>query len=171
MSSLFQEFTVGIDIMLRKWTAFQICIQQDLAGFDSIQKHTQLLHLICNYFLTQDQRVTQQLLDESLVWFFEDMFNVALEDGSASDVARRMCGLYNDVVQRGDVTQLNVLKQTAPVNNTAYSRIDATHSDDSDDSEDDSDEEMYVVKEKIEPVIDEDGFQMVQKGQKKHNWK
>jgi len=163
---LFSLFEESVHIILHRWTALQICIDQDLAGANSIQKLAQLHALITSFFLKEGLSVTTDRLEESLGWFFTDMFNVALEDGSAREVAARMCGLFGRIVVSGDGQVIEEMRRLTS-GGAKDSDIQCIMSDDSE-SESDKDIAMSTSTTKTEPEIDDDGFQLIQKGHSRH---
>lgn len=163
---LSSEFSTAVLIILQRWTALQICIEQQLAGSNSQQKVTQLHELITNFYSQDGQRVTEHALEESLGWFFSDMFNVAIEDGSTLEVARKLCTLYTEVVIQGNMSTVESMKKLVYMK--PQSQIQAGLSDDSEDDDSEGEGSVQMDVERSEPTIDEDGFQLIQKGHKKH---
>ena len=113
-------------------------------------------------------------------------YKVKLEDGSAEEVAVKVCGLYFSIIGRGDLSlckELFDLKLRHPTarERCAASKIAEMSEDSCDDDEEEEDigmdeeeshngnEGMDIVKlQKEGPVVDDDGFQMVSKGNRKH---
>lgn len=121
------------------------------------------------------------LLDEAL----QVDFNVQAEDDSPYQVARSLVNMHNQVAS-GEVSYIETLRQLQPVSSTACQQEarpkDPEASEDSSSSEDegedeggDSEGEAMEVEgtEEMEmevptstlggPIIDEDGFQLVQR--------
>jgi pre-rRNA-processing protein TSR2 len=137
--------------------------------------------------LSEDQLadlVDQDELAEMLEGMVSDEFEVDLDDGSADEVAGDVVKLWKKLT-KGDKAMVEELEEL--VRSTAGKKVQAQgHGDDeqeldedgnllegSDDSSDDDDVEMANTegppepKEKQEPVVDDDGFTLVQKKGKK----
>jgi pre-rRNA-processing protein TSR2 len=127
-----------------------------------------------------EQSDLEGLLDEAL----QVDFNVQAEDDSPYQVARSLVNMHNQVAS-GEVSYIETLRQLQPVSSTACQQEarpnDPEASEDSSSSEgegedegDDSEGEAMEVEgsEEMEtedsnalrgPIIDEDGFQLVQR--------
>lgn len=118
-----------------------------------------------------------------------DEFDANLEDGSIEIVARDLGRVWEVIVQKGDVEglrEVEILEKRVEerkgkgVQATKGSGPDVGEdgeelSDDSEDGSDDEDEDgmevdeapALVPRERVEKVVDEDGFELVQKGNKR----
>ena len=120
------------------------------------------------------------LLDEAL----QVDFNVQAEDDSPYQVARSLVNMHNQVAS-GEVSYIETLRRLQPVSSTACqqearpkdpeaSGDSSSSEDEGEDEGDDSEDEAMEVEgtEEMEtedsntlrgPIIDEDGFQLVQR--------
>lgn len=125
--------------------------------------------------------VDDEDLAEMLFHMMEDEFEVELEDGSPEEIGRQVVLGWRKIVN-GDLTILTELESQvkAKAGKKEKARIEGETGDvdemgnileRSDEDEDDDDEDyetddeapkLVQVKEKVEPVVDEDGFELVQ---------
>lgn len=133
--------------------------------------------------MTEDQLadlVDQDDLAEMLEGMISDEFEVDLDDGSADEVAGDVVKLWKKVV-KGDKAMVDELEELVRTTGSKKVQAQGNGEDllldeegnplpDSDGSSDDEDTEMSEPaqpKEKQEPVVDDDGFTLVQKKGKK----
>ncbi len=119
-----------------------------------------------------EQTDLEEFLDEAL----QVDFNVQAEDDSPYQVARSLVNMYTQV-SRGDTSYVESLRQQAPASAAACQNADgaAAEESSSSDEEDGSDSDGEAMDaeggEDMEmddappagPVVDEDGFQQVQR--------
>jgi pre-rRNA-processing protein TSR2 len=114
----------------------------------------------------------QDLLDEAI----QVDFNVQAEDDSPYTVARSLYNTYSQVAS-GDTTYVQTLKQQFEANganqivaesmrNSAQFLGGEESSSSDDDDEEDGEDGMDIDEDQgpPQPVVDEDGFQVVQRG-------
>ncbi|KAI5794499.1 putative 20S pre-rRNA protein [Peziza echinospora] len=126
-------------------------------------------------------------VEETLLQVMQDEFEVGVDDDSSLEVARDICSLREKYLQgnlgaveawrtryenrrRGATTQAAISRAPRVVEKDG-DETDEELDDEDDDDEEDSDEEMggvsttpaAVPRERLEPVIDDDGFELVQK--------
>lgn len=180
---LFEE---AATLLFRRWTALNLAIENQWGGASSVEKADTIWAETMEWFYKHKEHYSDDLgmeLEDSL----EHDFNMKLEDGSPYEVAKMLVLLHNELLQRNEKT-LNKLRQTAPVPVAASrsERVDrdgtvvagageASSSDsDSDMDEDDMDADEAaagagmqpshgVPQQPKGPVIDEEGFELVQK--------
>ncbi|KAJ3392221.1 hypothetical protein HDU92_008573 [Lobulomyces angularis] len=149
------------------WTALNICIEQDLAGFNSIQQKTYLYENILEFFKKHSRNVEPHELARNFEDFFDEIFSLSLEDNSQYQIGTLLCKLYNEIFFSNSLEELTKLRNWSSMKKSGTVKIVNNEGESTDDDSDESlvDEEMLVVKEKskIEPVIDDDGFELVQK--------
>lgn len=102
--------------------------------------------------------------------YFDEIFHIGLEDGSENEVSRHIYNLYRDIVINHKTEELLRLRNLAHSQRPVSKGNKVSNGDDSSDSEegkDGSEDEMMEVEPsvstKMEPIIDEDGFELVQK--------
>lgn len=179
-------FSEGVTLILRRWTALQIALDQGLGSGNPNTDFADLHEETVGYFQRNGGDANAEDLAENFEMWFDQVFNLALEDGSALQVGRSLEQLYRQIVVEGNPATLLALREsqasvvgrqragTQIVGNNEEGLTVEDNSDDSDDDDDDeedSDEEMGEAgpssssggpKGKPEKIIDEDGFETVQ---------
>jgi pre-rRNA-processing protein TSR2 len=195
-------FARGLLARLSLWPALRIAVHQNWGGPQSAQKQRWLAGVITDEFEASLPPVSASLtafdsyqsapmhtshtlpepdseyIETMLLQIMDDEFEVALEDGSAFDVARDVVRLWNDAKEGKDdyVKDLEVQADRMKGKMPQY-EVDAGSASDWEDSEDDnedesgSDSEDYgkeVVPQLLDhakevPEVDEDGFTTVKR--------
>ncbi|PSC70621.1 pre-rRNA-processing TSR2-like protein [Micractinium conductrix] len=180
-------FEEGCALIFTRWTALQLGVQNEWGGSHSRQKAGDLLRDTINWFYnTKDHEMfdLQDLLDEAL----QVDFNIQAEDDSPYQVARQLVNMHNQVAA-GDFSYVEQMRaaaaqaaaaaaaaaaasQRAP-NGLPEADEDSSSSVDEEDGSDDDDamdaeggEDMDMddaPQQPQGPVVDEDGFQVVQR--------
>jgi len=197
-------FARGLLARLELWPALRIAVHQNWGGPQSAQKQRWLAGIITDEFEASLPSPFASLtpldayhpprmhpshtlpepdteyIETMLLQIMDDEFEVALEDGSAFDIARDILRLWNDAKEGRDgyVKDLEVQVERMKGKLPQYEVAAGSGSDwDSDDGEDengsgsDSDNEDYgkeVVPQLLDhakkgPEIDEDGFTIVKR--------
>ena len=188
-------FARGPIALFTLWPAVRLAVSEEWGGPDSKEKRTWMISEVVDYFesclpkanepnMTEEQLaelVDQDDLAEMLEGMVSDEFEVDLDDGSADEVAGDVVKLWKKVV-KGDQAMVDELEEL--VRTTGSKKVQAQGNGDDDEeldedgnplpdsegSSDDEDIEMAAPaqpKEKQEPVVDDDGFTLVQKKGKK----
>lgn len=178
-------FNEGVMLTLRRWTALQIALDQGLGAGDAERDFTDLLEETIGYFTRNGADANAEDLSDNFEMWFDQVFNMSLEDGSALQVGRSLEELYRQVVGQGNPAPVLALresqarvvgKQRAGTQLVAGQDEEGlTVEDDSDsDSDDSSDEDMDTdggagpstepqQRNKPEKIIDDEGFETVQR--------
>ena len=153
-----------------------------MGGPTSAEKANTLQTFTYDFFAAHGLEVDSSELEENLSGYFEEAFNVYLEDDSPALVAKDIVNLYRELSQ-GSLIRLEKLRSTSSAIAAAAAARRANHNNQNDSSDDDDDDddnnegdnelngeddamEMDISRSpvaKLEPVIDEDGFELVQK--------
>lgn len=197
----FPLFAEGMGYILTRWTALQLAI--DFANHNPSANKQQELHgLLSDFFMGHGASVERDELADNLALYMDEEFSLMLEDSSEEQVAEAIVKLYRDIVQKGDTSELERLRQsvankTAAATRAASQRINQDNDGDSSDDDyndgEDGDcqmgapsssttspphfrrsnitdsemmmdgDESYAARNAPEPVIDQDGFELVQK--------
>eukprot|EP00892_Ulva_mutabilis_P012337 jgi/Ulvmu1/9476/UM052_0045.1 len=186
------QFEEGVNLVLKKWTALQLAVENQWGGRDSTEKADDMYNEILEWFYKRKEHYPDELepLLETII--LED-FNVQAEDGSPLQVSKALVDLYKQCLA-GDFSLIQRLSAVASgaqqsagfaVDNdgTAVPMNTADGGDSSDDDADDDDEmdvdeagpgaaaaqEETAQRQQAPagPVIDDDGFQMVQRGRRR----
>ncbi|KIK41137.1 hypothetical protein CY34DRAFT_13237 [Suillus luteus UH-Slu-Lm8-n1] len=195
-------FARGLLARLALWPAFRIAVHQNWGGPQSAQKQRWLAGVITDEFEASLPPVSASLtafdsyqsapmhpshtlpepdseyIETMLLQIMDDEFEVALEDGSAFDVARDVVRLWNDAKEGKDdyvkdlEMQADRMKGKMPQFEVdAGSASDWEDSDDDNEDESGSDSEDYgkeavpqlLGHAKEVPDVDEDGFTTVKR--------
>ncbi|BFZ56592.1 rRNA accumulation-related protein [Savitreella phatthalungensis] len=187
-----QYFELGVALTLYRWEALTLAVSNGWGGAESEGKRDWLAGIVVDMFPTAvgedeksaDVSVEELDIEDVLMQVMSDEFEVSLEDDSAIAVAREVIRLHGCCC-RGDFDEIKQMKEKFEARGNkatpSASRRERTEGDD-DDSSDEGDEdhedgngddEMMDVdtqageastrRHTIEPVVDEDGFELVQK--------
>ncbi|XP_051136472.1 pre-rRNA-processing protein TSR2-like isoform X2 [Andrographis paniculata] len=88
----------GINLLLSRWTALRMTVENEWGGRDSSQKAQQLGQQLC-YLLTQSK---EQVYIEDLEDLLEDSIlslNTVIDDGSIEEVAEKLLVMHEECVQ------------------------------------------------------------------------
>ncbi|XP_068666914.1 uncharacterized protein [Aristolochia californica] len=123
----------GISLVLSRWTALQMAIENEWGGRDSRQKSDQLASDILSWFAqTKETHYIDDLeniLDESMVL----SFHTEIEDGSVEEIAERLMIMHEDCLQ-GNFEFIEKLRNSSPVNAVSLSRQVVDESSDEEES-------------------------------------
>ncbi|KAK6535001.1 hypothetical protein TWF281_006299 [Arthrobotrys megalospora] len=167
-------FENGMTILLNAWPALSMAVENEFGGPDSADKRDWMCGAVADLFST-DPSTDAEDLESFLLQILSDEFETALEDDSAYTVSQQIVKLRKQIASN-DHSGLNALtafwEQHGGKNKPKVQVVRQGESDEEDDGEDeDGDVEMEVdeapqlvaVKERVEKVVDEDGFELVQK--------
>ncbi|EIE24994.1 hypothetical protein COCSUDRAFT_65050 [Coccomyxa subellipsoidea C-169] len=172
---LFEE---GATLVFRRWTALSLAVEGQWGGASSVEKAENIWAETMEWFYKNKEHYSDDLgmeLEDSM----EQDFNMKLEDGSPYEVAKVLVLLHSELLARNEAT-LNRLRQSAPLPPTAsrQERVDrdgtvlagdgeASSSDSDSDMDEDGMEatpsDAVQPAQRQGPVIDEEGFELVQK--------
>jgi hypothetical protein len=161
--SIFKE---AIDLLLSRWTAFQIALEYQALPNEYAEITAELCTHILNYFQSNGLNANMDELEENLLFYFEDDLGVQLEDGSGREVANRLYGLFKEIVTEGKLENFELMKQKAKINIQSCQNM-GQESDVQMKESNVQMEETPPATPKLETVIDQDGFELVQKGRRK----
>ncbi|KAI9339630.1 hypothetical protein BDR26DRAFT_379765 [Obelidium mucronatum] len=177
--TLFKE---AIHFVFVRWTALQLAIEHSMGGSSTLAKVSMLGDYILDFFTEHGLRIDPTDLEENVVEFFGESFQVELEDGSGAEISKMLCDLFAQL-GRGDLSGFERVRELASrVVPLGPSRKVVGDDDDDDDDSDSSDDDDILdysrgqqddmdmddassiasPAPKPEPIIDEDGFELVQ---------
>jgi len=188
------KFEEGLTLILNTWPALTLAVQNEFGGPESADKRDWMCGAVAELFESTPGTITEDL-EQFLLEILADEFETALEDDSAYSTAQKILLLRSQVSQN-DFSAITVLQdlweklgkgaQRIPVVQTEIGTdpVDGDEEDGDDDDEDedgeDEDEmdidtekredeapELVAVKEKVDKVVDEDGFELVQSRRRK----
>lgn len=177
------RFELGISMLVYSWDALDIAVINQWGGVESAEKRDWITGVIVDLF-KNNKIVDSPLIEETLLYAMLDEFDTHVDDGSAQPIANSMIILYDECRQLNysrveDLYTKWLERQKKGVNKERYIQINEVVSDSEEEDEDDEDDEegMDIDMEqesvekapKNEPIIDDDGFELVQKkGRRRH---
>lgn len=172
------RFELGVSMMIYKWGALDVAVENQWGGPDSAEKRDWITAIIVDLFKTE-KVVETILIEETLLYAMVDEFDTNVEDDSAVFIANGIIELYKQcqALDYSTVESLYLAWQEKQKNKSnkrvVQVKDDPLNPDvsDSEDEEDYDEEESQDVDMDVdeqqqtnpEPIIDEDGFEVVQK--------
>lgn len=172
------RFELGVSMMIYKWDALDVAVENQWGGPDSAEKRDWITAIIVDLFKTE-KVVETILIEETLLYAMVDEFDTNVEDDSAVFIANGIIELYKQcqALDYSTVESLYLAWQEKQKNKSnkrvVQVKDDPLNPDvsDSEDEEDSDEEEFQDVDMDVdeqqqtnpEPIIDEDGFEVVQK--------
>ncbi|PKA51921.1 hypothetical protein AXF42_Ash008150 [Apostasia shenzhenica] len=148
--SLLEE---GISLVLSRWTALQMAVENEWGGRDSRRKYDELASSIFSWFIqTKEPRYIDDLeniLDESMV----GSFNTEIEDGSIEEVSEQLMITHEDLLQGNFQSIENLRKSNFGMNAVSQSR--QAMNNHVDNSSDEEGLDMIVDETHTTPLIAE----------------
>ncbi|CAE7150057.1 unnamed protein product [Rhizoctonia solani] len=173
-------FARGVIALLDSWDVLRLAISEGWGGPESSAKRTWLASIIVDEFETASSSPDLDYIADLILQAMSDEFDVDVDDGSAERIAESIVKLW--AAEPAIATQM-VAEFQATAQKRSKVQIQASRGEGNGDSdwESESEDEDGVPRlvengaqpttprEKPEPVIDEDGFTLVQgKGKGKH---
>lgn len=180
------RFELGCSMMVYKWDALDIAVENQWGGPDSAEKRDWITGIIVDLFKSE-KLVDVALIEETLLYAMVDEFDTNVEDDSALPIASGVIDVYNACLA-GNYQLIEKLylewqdrEKNKPQRVIKVTAEDGDSSEDEEDEDEDEDEDVvqYQYEEvdvemdeendskKPEPVVDDDGFELVQKKGKK----
>ncbi|KAL6946981.1 hypothetical protein ACO0QE_001838 [Hanseniaspora vineae] len=173
------NFELGVSMMIYKWDALDVAVSNNWGGPDSAEKRDWISTIVIELF-QNNKFVDVQMIEEVLLYAMVDEFETNVEDDSSLPIAAGIIEIWKHCAQN-DYSIPQALYQAwteKQKTQTGPRRVEIVNdplngTDTSDESEDDydDDEDMAVDQEgdldmdqesKNEPIIDDDGFELVQ---------
>lgn len=170
-------FARGVIAILNTWPVLRIAVSESWGGPQSAQKRTWIASTLVDAFEASplDEEEIEDLLLDAMV----EEFETEIEDDSSRTVARDILNIWRDA---GNGEMGNVLRLEAAANRLAHTQVHTTRREGNGDDEwvdeEGSDEGPSVEaapqllpatsSQAIEPIIDDDGFELVQRGSKRN---
>ncbi|XP_078438405.1 uncharacterized protein LOC144708833 [Wolffia australiana] len=158
-------FIEGVSLVLSRWTALQLAVEDGWGGKDSRQKSKDLESDVISWFIQTNEPLyiddLEAILDENMV----RSFNAEIDDGSIMEVAEKLMILHEECLE-GNYASLEKLRMTKP----SVQAISQSQMMMNEDEEDESDmmmtdalnsEPVAAVERIPKQVIDEDGWSVV----------
>lgn len=180
------SFARGVFAIIDAWPAFRIARDERLFYSDAGETRIHLAEELVDAFTSSTSMPTSSELSDFLVRFMDGESGLSLEDASEIAIARDLINLWSTphgaerdaVLQRleGYSKQRQVVsyKRVDKEGNALPDGEESDRSDELGDSADDEDEEEGAMdvdeaptRSKAEPVVDDDGFTLVQRARKR----
>ena len=175
------RFELGVSMMIYKWDALDVAVENNWGGPNSSEKRDWVTGIIVDLF-KHEKVVDVALIEETLLYAMVDEFETNVEDESALPIAMEIINIYNDCfnLNYNKVEKLYLEWEEKQKSKQPKRVVHVEGDDDEDDDDedeyydDDEDEDMdeivpNLVSSKLEPIVDDDGFELVQpKGRRKH---
>jgi len=183
------NFELGVSMIIHSWEALEIAVVNQWGGPQSEAKRDWITAIVVELF--DGKIVDVELVEETILNAMVDEFDVNVEDDSSLPIADRVIKIYRECADKNyeKVRQLYSnweQKQKDRANRQANLNItineDPENPDTSDDEDDEEEDEVpqltgQPIQEDVEmgeandestgPVVDDDGFELVQKKGKK----
>ncbi|GAB4815978.1 hypothetical protein N2152v2_003024 [Parachlorella kessleri] len=181
-------FEEGVALAFGRWTALQLGVVNEWGGPSSREKAQALLEDTIDWFYQHKGKDheyldLEDLFDEAL----QVDFNIQAEDDSPYQMARNLVNLYSQVAA-GDYSYVEALRQLPNANTAAACQRDPAQQGGEEESSSEGDDEdmegqegqdmemddapppgvplqqqQQEPEQRQQPVVDEDGFQVVQR--------
>lgn len=171
-------FARGVIARLSIWPVLRVALQESWGASAGADKRTLLASEIVDAF-DQAELPDDEYIEDVLLQIMEEEFEVAIEDGSAENVAKDIVRIYDDV-KNGKTDSVQKFEELAEKAKGKHMEVnvqkvesDEEDGEDDDDESGDEDVEMdgevpqlmqpasELVRRREEPEVDEDGFTLV----------
>ncbi|KAL7612598.1 hypothetical protein Lser_V15G08704 [Lactuca serriola] len=129
------ELREGIDLLLGRWSALQMAIQNEWGGRDTRQKAQQLALDIYHWLIRPAEALYVDDL-ENLLDDFMLSLNTEIDDGSIEEISENLMIIHEECLE-GNFASIERLRQSA--SQTANHPMQVVTGDDDDDDDDESD--------------------------------
>ncbi|CAH2355966.1 pre-rRNA-processing protein Tsr2p [[Candida] railenensis] len=175
------KFELGVCMAVYKWEELNTAVENSWGGPNSGEKRDWISGIVIDLF--DDKIVDIALIEETLLYAMVDEFDTEIDNDSALEIAALIFKFFKDVmVEKYDGIDQLYAKWEAKKNlrtQNSHVVVGSDPNNPSDDDEEDDDEEEEgdenltsrgnVVEESMDvdepagPIVDDDGFEMVQK--------
>ncbi|KAL2545819.1 Pre-rRNA-proCES [Forsythia ovata] len=100
----------GINLVLSRWAALRMAIENEWGGRDSAQKSQQLAQILFHSLTQSKEKVYIDDLEDVLDEFMLSL-NTEIGDGSIEEIAEKLMVMHEECVE-GNFSSINRLKET-----------------------------------------------------------
>ncbi|CAN6603890.1 pre-rRNA-processing protein Tsr2p [Trichomonascus vanleenenianus] len=165
------QLELGVCMAIFNWDTLNTAIESNWGGPDGADKREWMVGEVIDLFDTN--YIDAAYIEEFLLNIMADEFETTLEDGTAAEVAQLIINLYKEIAE-GDTSQVKKLheqyleKSERRKNQSSKVKVQSEEGDDDSSSEEEGDADVEMddtppPSSKPEPVIDDDGFELVQR--------
>ncbi|SCU98621.1 LADA_0H14312g1_1 [Lachancea dasiensis] len=185
------RFELGVSMLIHKWEALDLAVQNGWGGPESAEKRDWITAIVIDLFKT-GRVVEVALIEETMLYAMMDEFETNVDDDSALPIAAQILEMYKECAEENYSTVENLYQAWTEKQKSKEAKREIQIGDDpwnpdvsgsegeEEDEEDladsppplvhDADHDVDMDAQKNEPVVDEDGFELVQKkGRKPKN--
>lgn len=173
------KFELGVCMAVYKWEELNTAVENSWGGPNSNEKRDWISGIVIDLF---DEKIVDiQLIEETLLFAMVDEFDTEVDNDSALEIAALIFKFFKDVmIEKYDaIDELYAKWQAKQSNKVQTAKVviqtDPNNpSDDEDDEDEDEEDEVPQLTNTGEdsmdvddtpqgPIVDDDGFEMVQK--------
>lgn len=170
-------FELAVSLYLWSWPALTLAVQNEWGGPDSSDKRDWLAGTLADLFTASSKEPEIEDVEDVCVQVLSDEFSVNLEDDSAYEIAVAVCGAWKECkegrfekIEAMKVRFMSLPQQQSKAQKNA-DESDSSGTDAEVDEEQNSaersdamevDEATSMTQQNREPVVDDDGFELVQ---------
>ncbi|CAG8774648.1 5273_t:CDS:2 [Cetraspora pellucida] len=142
------QFYQAVTYVFKSWTALKLAVEMQWGGVDSEDKRDWFVDVVVEYFGKHGKGTHAEDIESILQQVMADEFSTLLEDDSAYQVSKDLIKLYAECIE-GNYTSIDLLRSRhiTSVNSSIASS-------------------KKVKSQQIEPIIDDEGFQLVTRRRK-----
>lgn len=169
------KFELGVCMAIYKWDELTTAVDNSWGGPCSADKRDWISGVVIDLF--EEKIVDVALIEETLLYAMVDEFDTEIDNDSALEIGDLIMKIYKDcAIQSYDrVDQLYARYQEKEANGASKLQVkvgsDPNNPDSSEDESDEEDEvpqlqedDMAVDEPEVQgPIVDDDGFELVQK--------
>ncbi|XP_054809673.1 uncharacterized protein LOC129311403 [Prosopis cineraria] len=134
-------FNEGITLVLHRWSALRMAVENEWGGRESCQKAERLGSDLLNWFTQSKEPLyiddLENMLDEGML-----SLNMEVEDGSVEEVAEKLMILHEECLE-GNFRSIEILRE-ANLKQAARPHAIQVVNNDEDDEDDDEDEDRPI---------------------------
>ncbi|AMD22132.1 HGL208Cp [Eremothecium sinecaudum] len=173
------RFELGVAMMVYKWDALDIAVENQWGGPESAEKRDWISGIVVELF-KKEKIVDVTLVEETLLYAMSDEFETNVEDDSALPIAAGIVSLYRqcEANEYSEIEKLYGEWQKRSERRASHKAVhvvedpsnpDVSESEDGSDEEEDEDamdieeeDDAGKADQRDGPIVDENGFQLVQ---------
>ncbi|KAK4419392.1 hypothetical protein Salat_2352100 [Sesamum alatum] len=150
----------GINLVLSRWAALRMAVENEWGGRDSLQKSQQLGHQLFHRLTQSKKKVYIDDIEDMLDEFMLSL-NTEIEDGSINEIAEKLMVMQEECLE-GDFDSIKRLKETNTPS-VSYNRQAGSNDDDNGDNDDDTGQKGSMANEHSSKQVPEvvDGWTVV----------
>lgn len=175
------NFELGVTMAVHSWEALEVAVASGWGGPDSEAKREWISAIVVDLF--NEKIVDVQLIEDTILNAMIDEFDVNVEDDSSLPVAAKVITFYRQCLDQDYATIRELYNSWQSKANERLAKrqqlsvnVQEDPENPSDDDDDEEQEQIPVLKETADvemedagPIIDDDGFELVQKKGRRRN--